>query len=218
MHAGHELAADLQRFLGGQETVILAIPKGGVPVGAAIASVLDGTLDLVVPRKLVVPGHDELTLGAITPDRTLVIDSEAASELGLTDEQIDELAIAPWSEAQRAQQLYRQSRPYPDLRGKTVILVDDRLLTGYSMMAAVASVRKLEPDRIVVAVPVSHVDGLERVRSYVDEVLSLEITTESAYMASRYYAEWMSLSDQEVIWSLEHVWEEKPPQGYSETF
>jgi putative phosphoribosyl transferase len=218
LHAGHELAADLPRYLGGQEPVILAIPRGGVPVGAAIAGVLSAPLDLIVPRRIEAPGQPGVTLGAIAPDRTLVVNREATSGLGLSDEQLDELAVPVWLESQRVQRLYRQNRPYPDLKGRIAIIVDDRLLTGYSMMAAVASVRKLEPARIMVAVPVSYVDGIERVRSYVDDLLSLEITTDPEYMASRYYADWAPLADNDVIWTLEHAWEEHPAQGYSETF
>lgn len=218
LHAGYELATDLQRFLVGQNPIILAIPRGGVPVAAALARSLETHLDLIIPRRIELPGEGDLTLGAVTPDRTLVINKELVERLNLSDEEVEQLSLPAWAEAQRTQQLYRKGRPYPDLRGRTAVIVDDRLTTGYSMMAAVVAARKLEPERVVVAVPVSYLEGIERVRGYVDELLSLEITTEPKYMASRYYADWASLTDQEVVWTMEHFWADRPPQGYNETF
>ena len=100
----------------------------------------------------------------------------------------------------------------------TAVIVDDLLTTGYTMMAAVVAARKLEPARVVVAVPVGSVDGIERVRGYADDLISLEISTDPAFSASAYYADASPLSDQEVIWTLERFWSARPPNGYSETF
>lgn len=216
--AGYELVGELERFLVGQDTLVLAIPRGGVPVAASIATSLGAPLDVVTPRKIEAPGRETMTLGAITPDRTLVINKPLVSQLKLSDAKVEELSIPIWAEVQRIQQLYRRGRPYPDLRGKTAVIADDRLTTGYTMMAAVASARKLEPARVVVAVPVASLEGIDRVRGYVDDLVSLEITPDPVFIASRYYANWIPVSDQEIIWTLDRFWAERPPDGYSETF
>jgi putative phosphoribosyl transferase len=218
MHAGYELAVELRRFLDGRDPIILAIPRGGVPVATAIAHDLRAPLDLIVPRRIPAPDHPDMTLGAITPDRTLVVNKALAAELHISDEELEQLSIPVWAEVQRTQQLYRGGRAYPDLRGHAAVIVDDRLTTGYTMIAAVISARKMEPAGVVVAVPVSSLEGLERVRGYVDDLLSLEITNDVAFPMSQYYASAESLSDREVTWDLERFWSERPPDGYSETF
>jgi putative phosphoribosyl transferase len=218
MQAGFELAGELQRLVAGQDPVILAIPKGGVHVAASVATQLEAPLDLAITRRIAAPGRREATLGAITPDRTLVINKTLVSQLNLPDEEVDSLSIPAWAEAQRAQQLYRGNRPPPDLRGRTAVIVDDRVITGYSMMAAAVSVRKLEPSRVVVAVPVAYVEGMDLVRGYVDDMLALEISTDPVFNTARYYANYGPVSDREVSWTLEHFWSERPPTGHGETF
>jgi predicted phosphoribosyltransferase len=218
MHAGYELASELRRFLGERDPIVLAIPRGGIPVATAIAHDLRAPLDLIVPRRIEAPGHPEVTLGAITPDRTLVVNTAQAAELGISDKSIEELSIPVWAEVQRTQQLYRGGRAYPDLRGHTVVIADDRLTTGYTMIAAVISARKMEPDDVVVAVPVASLEGLERVRGYVNDLVALEIASDPAFPMSLYYASAPSLSDREVSLELERFWAERPPDGYSETF
>ena len=218
LHAGYELAGDLHGFFSGQDPVVLAIPRGGVPVAAAIASDFGAHLDLIIPRKIEAPNKPGMALGAITPDRTMVVNKALVAKLRLSNARLEQLSIPVWAEVQRIQQLYRGSRPYPDLKDRAVVIVDDRLTTGYTMMAAVVAVRKMEPARVVVAVPVSSLDAIERVRGYADDVLSLEIAPEADFPVSRYYAHPDPLTDQEVIWTLEHFWSQRPPNGYSETF
>ncbi|MDQ3929110.1 MAG: phosphoribosyltransferase [Chloroflexota bacterium] len=220
--AGRQLALDLPRFLSGQDPVILALPMGGVPVAAAVATELDLPLDLVVSRRIPVPGgmglSGEDSVGAVTPDRTLVVNTELVKQLGFTDEQVEQLSIPLWSDAQRHMQLYRRGRSYPDLRGKTAVVIDDGLTTGYTMMAAVISVRKLEPARILVAVPVASIEAIERLGSYVDELHAVRISYEDPFAVASYYKYYAPLSDQDVIWTMDYFWEQHPLQGYSETF
>jgi len=218
MHAGYELAVELRRFLNGRDPIILAVPRGGVPVATAIAHDLGAPLDLIVPRRIAAPDHADMTLGAVTPDRTLVVNKAVVEELHISDEELEQLSIPVWAEVQRTQQLYRGGRAYPDLRGRTAVIVDDRLTTGYTMIAAIISARKMEPAGVVVAVPVSSLEGLERVRGYVDDLLSLEIANDIAFPMSQYYLSAEPLSDREVSWDLERFWSERPPDGYSETF
>lgn len=220
--AGRLLATALRRFVHGQDSVVLAIPTGGVPVASVIATEFGLPLDLIVSRRILAPegtgqgGED--SLGAITPDRALVVNSSLIGSLGLSIEQVEQLSIPVWADTQRRLQLYRKGRPYPDLRGKTAIIVDDGLTTGYTMMAAVISARKLEPSRVVVAVPVAAIESLERLGSYVDELLALKISSDDPFAVSSYYRYYPSLGDQDVIWTLDLLWNEHPLQGYSETF
>jgi predicted phosphoribosyltransferase len=217
-HAGQELAAELQHILDPHEAIILAIPPDGVPVAASAASSLNVPLDLVIPGRIVAPGTTDSTLAVVTPDRTLLVNRSLVSRMGLSDEDVERLSIPAWAEVQRAQQAYRRGRPYPDLRGRTVVIVDESLSTGYTMIAAAVSVRKMEPARIVVAVPVCHVEGAERVRAYADELLSLEMSNEGDFVGASYYLHLPPLTEREIIWILDHFWAEHPPQGYSETF
>lgn len=216
--AGHEMAGELGRFLAGQDPIILAIPRGGVPVAAAIASELGAQIDLIIPRRIEAPSDPEVTLGAVTPDRTLVINRTLLSEMNISDRELEELSIPVWAEVQRIQQLYRSGKPYPDIKGRTAVIVDDRLITGYTVMAAIVSARKLEPARVVVAVPISYIEGLERVRALADETLSLEVATSPLGITSRFYAQYPPLTDRDVIYTLEHFWAARPPTGFSETF
>ena len=220
--AGRQLALDLPRFLQGQDTIVLALPMGGVPVAATVASELNLPLDLVASRRIPAPGASGLSgedsVGAVTPDRTLVINTELVRRLNFTDEQVEQLSIPAWADAQRKLQLYRRGRPYPDLRGKTVVIIDDGLTTGYTMMAAVISTRKLEPQRIVVAVPVASIEAIERLGSYVEELHAVRISHEDPFAVSSYYKYYAPLDDQDVIWTVDHFSNRHPLQGYSETF
>lgn len=216
--AGSELAAELRRFLQGQQPVVLVIPPDGVPVAARVASELGAPLDVIVSRRIGVPQREGDTLGAVTPDRTLVINKATTLALELSDEEIEQLSISVWTEAQGALHRYRGERPYLNLHGRTAVIIDDGMTTGYTAMAAVVSARKLEPERVVLAVPVASVEAIERLGSYADEVLSLEICTDDPFCVADHYANYAEYSEQEVIWTLEQFWSERPPQGRGETF
>lgn len=220
--AGRQLALDLPRFLQGQDPVILALPMGGVPVASAVAAELTLPLDLIVSHRIPAPGargvSGEDSVGAVTPDRTLVVNTELVRQLGFTGEQVEQLSIPVWAEAQRRLQLYRRGRPYPDLRGKAVVIIDDGLTTGYTMMAAAISARKLEPARVLVAVPVASIEAIERLGNYVDELHAVRISYEDPFAVSGYYKYYHPLKDQDVIWTMDYFWDQHPLQGYGETF
>jgi putative phosphoribosyl transferase len=217
-HAGHELALDLRRFLGVQTPFVLAIPPDGVPVAASVARELNAPLDIAVSRRLLDATRPDETLGAVTPDRTLVVNKPLAQELGLSEEEMDLISIPEWAEAQRAMQRYRRGRPYPSLQGHTAIIVDDGLTTGYTMLAAAISVRKLEPERVIAAVPVSSLEAIERLRDYVDDLLALKISSAENFSVERYYQHYVHPADQDVIWTLDDLWSEKSAGGFTETF
>jgi predicted phosphoribosyltransferase len=220
--AGRQLALDLPRFLVGQDPVVLALPVGGVPVAAAVANDLNLPLDIIVARRIPAPGglglSGEDSVGAVTPDRTLVVNTELVKHIGFSDQQVEQLSIPVWADAQRRMQLYRRGRPYPDLRGKMVVIMDDGLTTGYTMMAAAISARKLEPARILVAVPVASIEAIERLGNYVDELHAIRISYEDPFGVASYYKYYAPLSDQDVIWTMDYFWDQNPLQGYSETF
>jgi putative phosphoribosyl transferase len=216
--AGFELAFELRRYLQGESPFVLAVPPDGVPVAASISTELDTPMDIVVSRRMLSPGHEEETLGAITADRTLVVNRPLVSRLGLADEVVEQLSIPEWAEAQRAMQRYRRGRPYPNLAGNTVVIVDDGLTTGYTVMGAIISARKMEPERIVVAVPVSSLEAMERLRDAVDSILALEISSEEDYSVAQYYRHYAPITEQEVIWTLDHLWRDRSVGGYTETF
>jgi putative phosphoribosyl transferase len=216
--AGHELALDLKRFVEGQRPFVLAVPPDGVPVASSIARELNAPFDLAVSRRIVAPGHPDETLGAITPDRTLVVNKPLVSRLKLDDPTVEQISIPEWADAQRLMQRYRRGRPYPTLQGQTAIVVDDGLTTGYTIMGAIISARKMEPDRVVVAVPVASLNGFERVRAYVDDLLALEISTADDFAVQSYYTHYPTIGEQEVIWTLDHFWQDPSAEGFTETF
>lgn len=217
-HAGFALALELRRFLGDEVPVVLALARGGVPVAQAVAGALSAPLDLVVPGRIPVPGREGDTLGAITSDRTLIINTPLLSEMGLSDQELEELSIPVWAEVQRLEQVFSQVRHGMGLQGRTAVVVDDGLTTGYTMTAAVLSVRKLEPARLMVAVPVASIEAIERIRGYVDDLLSLEISSSNPFSVARYYKHYPPVTDSEIVMALEHPWSERPGEGYGETF
>lgn len=153
--AGRALAGVLSDSYAGVAGVVFAIPRGGVPVGCEVAQVLDVPLDVIVPRKMPIPWEPEAGFGAVTADGTLLLNEPLVAQLGLTEAQINRLAAQVQQEVRRRLRVYRGSRPMPDVKGRTVFLIDDGLASGFTMLTAVRSVRKVEPARIVVAVPVS---------------------------------------------------------------
>jgi predicted phosphoribosyltransferase len=217
-HAGHELALDLRRFLGGQTPFVLALPPDGVPVASSIARELDAPLDLAVSRRMIPPDRPDETLGAVTPDRTLVVNKPLIAQLGLSDEDVEQLSIPEWAEAEKSMQRYRRGRPSPTLQGHTAIIVGDGLTTGYTMLGAVISVRKMEPERVIVAVPVASLEAIERLREYADDVLALKISSAENFSVEKYYRHYAHPTDQEVIWTLDDLWSDNPPSGFTETF
>lgn len=218
IEAGHLLAIDLKRFLAGRKPFVLAVPPDGVPVAASVATELDAPFDIVVSRRMLAPGHADETLGAITPDRALVINKPLVSRLGLSDEEVEQLSIPEWAEAQRAMQRYRRGKPSPQLSGYTAIIIDDGLTTGYTAMGAIMSAGNMEPDAIILAAPVSSLAALERLRDYVDSVLTLEINSEDDFTVGDYYAQYLPLTEQEVVWTLDHLWRDRAADKYNETF
>jgi predicted phosphoribosyltransferase len=169
--AGRTLATQLAHYAGRSDVIVLALPRGGVPVGFEVARALKAPLDVFLVRKLGVPGHEELAMGAIASGGVQVVNEDVVEALGLPPERIAAVASDEEQELQRRLRTYRSDMPQPKVKGKIAILVDDGLATGSSMRAAVKALRQQSPDRIVVAVPTAAAETCERLATEADEVI-----------------------------------------------
>jgi predicted phosphoribosyltransferase len=165
------LARSLSDYADRDDVVVLALPRGGVPVAYEVAKELGAPLDVFLVRKLGVPGHEELAMGAIASGGVLVLDEGVLRWLGISEEQVQRAVERELAELRRREAAYRDGRLMPDLRDKTVVLVDDGLATGATMQAAVRAVRRYQPARIVVAVPVASRSTCDRLQPEADEVV-----------------------------------------------
>lgn len=195
--AGRRLAADLVQFANRTDVLVLALPRGGVPVAFQVARALDAPLDVFVVRKLGVPGHEEYAMGAIASGGVVLLNEDVVRSAGVTDAELRQVLENEQRELERREQRYRGDRPTPDVAGKIVILVDDGLATGSTMLAAVAALREERPAGIVVAVPVASPDICETIRRAADQVVCSE-TPEPFYAVGLWYEDFSQTSDEEV--------------------
>ena len=211
-HAGAVLARQLERFRGDPGAIVVALPRGGVPVGGEIARELGLPLDVFVVRKLGVPGHEEYAMGAIASGGIRVTNPQTAA-LQIAPDAIEAVARVEQRELERREKLYRGARPPLEVRGRTVILVDDGLATGASMRAAVLAMRRLAPARIVVAVPVGAPDACESLRSDADEVVCAKVPRPFGGVGS-WYDDFRQTGDDDVRRALDAAWRaEAAPAG-----
>ena len=195
--AGQRLAEQLTAFAGRPDVLILALPRGGVPVAFEIAVALRAPLDVWVVRKLGAPTIPELAIGAIASGGVQIIAPHIARELGLSHHQIEAIAARERMELERREKAYRDDRPPADVAGKTVILVDDGLATGATMRAAIAALRHLNPGRVVVAVPVAARSGCEQLAHEADEMVCLWTPADLDCVA-QWYEDFEQTTDAEV--------------------
>ncbi len=214
--AGQVLAKALSGYAGRPDVVVLALPRGGVPVAYEVARALDAPLDVFLVRKLGVPGQEELAMGAIASGGLRVLNPSVLSVLRVPDSVIDAVADRELAELERREQAYRDGRPPLDVRGKVAILVDDGLATGSTMRAAVAALRRLGPARIVVAVPVAAAATCAELRHEVDEVVCA-LTPEPFYAVGLWYEDFSQTTDDEVRELLARRREETPAQEQQRT-
>ena len=195
--AGRHLAARLEEYANRSDVLVLALPRGGVPVGFELAKALRAPLDVFIVRKLGVPGQEELAMGAIAAGGVRILNDEVVRHLGIPEAVIAAVASAEQKELERRDQMYRDSRPLPALRGRTVILVDDGLATGSTMRAAIAAVRQQHPARIVVAVPVGAASTCEEFKLEVDRIVC-GLTPEPFHGVGEWYEDFSQTTDEEV--------------------
>jgi erythromycin esterase-like protein/predicted phosphoribosyltransferase len=195
--AGRLLAEKLAAYANRPDVLVLALPRGGVPVAYEVARRLGASLDVFLVRKLGVPGYEELAMGAIATGGVRVLNDQIVNGLGIPSYVIDAVAAQEQQELARRERLYRGGRPPPEVRGRTVILVDDGLATGATMRAAITALRQLQPARIVVATPTASPEICEELRSEVDEVICA-ITPEPFLAVGHWYEDFSQTTDDEV--------------------
>jgi len=195
--AGKELAARLAAYGGRPDIVVLALPRGGVPVAYEIAKALDAPLDIFLVRKIGMPGHAEYAIGAIASGGVRVLSDDVIRWHGIPDSQIETIARQELAELQRREREYRQGRALTDLRGRTVILVDDGLATGSTMRAAVQAVRSHSPSRVVVAVPVGAPSTCAELAALADETVCARMP-EPFSAVGLWYRDFSQTTDEEV--------------------
>src|ERR1700716_4316092 len=195
--AGRLLAEKLKAYANRQDVIVLALPRGGVPVAYEVARALGAPLDVFVVRKLGVPGYEELAMGALATGGVRVLNDQVVERLGIPQHVIDAVAAREQQELARRERLYRGDRPPPDLRGRTVILVDDGLATGATMRAAVNALRQQQAGRIVVAVPIAPPEICEQLTGEVDDIICA-VTPEPFYAVGCWYRDFSQTSDEEV--------------------
>jgi len=199
--AGRRLATHLTRYAGRSDVIVLGLPRGGVPVAGEVAQRLQAPLDVFLVRKLDVPGHSELAMGAIAEGGVEVLSDDLIREFGIPQRVVQQVAVRERMELDRRDAQYRSGRTLPSVRGHIVILVDDGLATGSTMQAAVTALRRLEPARVVVAAPVGARDTCARMKLFADEVVCVEMP-EPFQAVGLWYEQFAQTTDEEVKRSL----------------
>ena len=195
--AGQCLAENLSSYTNREDVIVLALPRGGVPVAAEVAKKLNAPLDVFVVRKLGLPGHPELAMGAIASGGVRVFNGEVVNSLRIPDEVIDAVSAEELIELQRREKSYRDDLPPPEVEGKTVILIDDGIATGSTMLAAISALRQLNARRIVVGAPVVAAPTYYEIRRAADDVTAVMVP-ENFYAVGQWYEDFSQTTDEEV--------------------
>ena len=210
--AGRFLAQKLEGYANDPNVVVLALPRGGVPVAYEVAQALKAPLDIFVVRKLGVPGYDELAMGAIATGGIRILNPRVLDYLDISNDMIDLVVAREERELQRRERLYRDTRPAIDVRGRTVIIVDDGMATGSTMRAAVRALRQQKPEKIIVAVPVGARETCESFAKEVDTMCVCAITPEPFDGVGLWYRDFEQTSDEQVRQLLKRVMETQSRQ------
>jgi len=198
VHAGELLASRLKPYMG-KDSIVLAIPSGGVPVGNTIAKELGLQMDLIIVRKLPIPYNTEAGFGSMSWNGEVKLNEKLVEQLQLSDSDIDPIIADVKRELDKRMEIFRGKRPFPELKNKTAIIVDDGLASGYTLLAAISSVKRLSPAKIIVAVPTASKNAIDLVAPYVDEIFCLNIRETSIFAVADAYREWHDLTEQEVL-------------------
>ena len=206
--AGRQLATKLGKYTN-QPVVVLAIPNGGIPIALEVAGALKADLDLIICRKLPIPLNPEAGFGAIADDGTIILNEELVNRIGLSRQQIEHEASKVRAEIKKRSLLYKGDRPLVRVSGKTVITIYDGLASGYTMMAAVESVRHRRPKKIVAAVPCASALAVKQLEKLADKVVTCATGSMPKFTVADFYRHWYDLSENEVIrylnqWRMRH--------------
>ena len=201
--AGRKLGSALLKYVG-EPVVVLAIPRGGVPVACEVAKSLNAqAFDLLIARKIPLPWNQEAGFGAVTSTGEVVLNQEVLKQIHLSPEDIIELSEKVYKEIRRRMDIYRGDREFPEMTDKVVIIVDDGMATGFTMVAAIKSVKKYKPRKIVAAVPVAPASSVRHVQKYADEVVTLWSEETREFAVASFYTEFPDLEDEEVVQLLD---------------
>jgi len=195
--AGMRLAKAL-KTMDTSNMVLMAIPRGGVVIGAAVAEVLGVSLSVVIPKKIGAPGNEELAIGALVDRKSIFVDKGLQRSLNISDEYIEREARKKLEEIARRRAMYGASGDLPDLAGKTIVLVDDGLATGSTAIAAARSLRAAGAEKLILAVPVAPKESVAKIEQYVDEVVCLELPP-VFYAVGQFYENFEQVSDEQVV-------------------
>jgi predicted phosphoribosyltransferase len=198
-HAGELLAGKLKEYTGKKDTYVLAIPAGGVPVAFAVSKKLKIPLDLVVTRKLHVPWNREVGFGAISWNGTMFLNEPLIASLGLKREDIDRCVVEEKEVIRRRLKKFRGDTPFPDLKDKTAIIVDDGLASGFSMLTTLKTIEPMDANEIIIAVPTAPISAISLIRSYADKVVCLNIRSGPVFAVAEAYKVWYDLKDEDVM-------------------
>lgn len=197
--AGEKLTEKLQAYKDSKEVLVLGIPRGGVAVGATLAKKLGFKFDLIIPRKLPIPENPEMGFGAILSDGTILLNDEVVAAYNISPRTIQIISAEVLKEVKRREQEYRGTTKFPIVKDKIIILVDDGLATGFTMLAAIKAIKKHQPKKVIVAAPVSPEDSIERVKPQVDDLVCLHIQRGyGSFAVASFYQDFHDLTDEEV--------------------
>ena len=199
LHAGELLAEKLEEYRGREGAYVLAIPAGGVQVAFVVAKRLNIPLDVVVIRKIHVPWNREAGFGAVSWDGIILLNEPLVAALGLTKEDIDRCVAEEKEIIRMRLKKFRGGRPFPDLREKTAIIVDDGLASGFSMLTTVKAIERRKPREMVVAIPTAPISAIQLIRPHVDKVVCLNIRSGPFFAVADAYKLWYDLEDEDVI-------------------
>lgn len=194
----------VEKRLSLKDPLVLGIPRGGLPVGFSIAKLLKCPLDAIVLRKLPLPGNPEAGFGAVTLDKTVVFNQPLIEQQFLSEGDIKKIVEKVYKEVLRRNKVFRGSKEFPELTGRTVIITDDGLATGFTMLAAIDYCRKKRARDIIVAVPVAHVEAYQMIKKSADFLVSLHVSEQAYFGVASFYETFPEMTDQEVLFFLEN--------------
>jgi predicted phosphoribosyltransferase len=200
--AGRQLGMFLKTKLDLVDPVVFAIPAGGVPVGREVARALSAELSLAIVRKIRIPGNTESGFGAVTWDGQVLINEELRAALGLSAHEVEHAVTKTKENVRERIDRFMEHMTFPSLEGKTAIVTDDGLASGFTMLAAIQSIRQKKPSRIIAAVPTASLSAAQRIAAYVDLVISLNIRSSRMFAVADAYEHWYDLDDYEVLREL----------------
>ncbi len=203
--AGKVLAQELKSYANCTDVIILALPRGGVPVAFEVAKILNVPLDVFIVRKLGVPGHEELAMGAIAMGNVTFFNQDIIRNLAIAQKDIDVVIHAESEELKRRELNYRGHKPFPIIKEKRVILIDDGIATGATLRVAIKALRQLKPTSIIVAVPVAETTTCEKIKTLADKLIC-PLKTNDFYAVGQYYDDFSQTTDEEVysLLKMEH--------------